>query len=276
MRNPARRSTSRHAFEADEHYLDDEFVPGDRAGPPLVRRRRKALLRGVVILGALSGGWALLDDQASWPPWLQFDTMALSTWIDRNMRGPVEPAVPTVASASPSGNAAPTMKPAPLEPPPSSEPTPVPGRTAVPADAAATVPPLSTAALPPASSGGDDSQAASLRPSSADPADPYQMRAEAVGLHPDLSRVLLTRLSPADYRNAGIAIQTAMAETSDSAVFIWPRQRKPELAHFKVHFVPGAAQGCRRYVVTVTKDGWMTTALPMEKCGSAAGRTRRE
>ena len=102
------------------------------------------------------------------------------------------------------------------------------------------------------------------------------MRAVAVGLHPDLSRVLLARLSPTDYRNAGIAIQSAVAETSDSAVFVWPRQRKPELALFQVRFVPGAAQGCRRYVVTIAKDGWLTTALPMERCGPHAGRSRRE
>jgi hypothetical protein len=96
------------------------------------------------------------------------------------------------------------------------------------------------------------------------------VRAAAVGLHPDLSRVLLERLSRADYRNAGIAIQTALAETPDSAVFVWPRQRKPELALFQVRFVAGAAPGCRRYVVTVTKDAWLTTAMPMEKCGAAA------
>ena len=100
-----------------------------------------------------------------------------------------------------------------------------------------------------------------------DRTDPYQVRAESIGLHPGLSRVLLTRLSDADYRNAAHAIKTAVTETSDSAIFIWPRQRTPELAVFKVHFVPGAASDCRRYVVTITKDGWMTTALPMERCG---------
>ena len=100
------------------------------------------------------------------------------------------------------------------------------------------------------------------------------MRAVAVGLHPDLSRVLLARLSPTDYRNAGIAIQTAVAETPDSGVFVWPRQRKPELALFQVRFVPGAAPSCRRYVVTVTKDGWLTTAPPMEKCGPEFGQQR--
>ena len=57
------------------------------------------------------------------------------------------------------------------------------------------------AAAPPAI---DEPAAAPLPPPTPDPADPYQMRASAVGLHPDLSRVLLTRLSPTDYRNAGI------------------------------------------------------------------------
>ena len=79
---------------------------------------------------------------------------------------------------------------------------------------------------------------------------------------------------PTDYRNAEIAIQTAVAKTADDAVFVWPRQRKPELALFRVRFVPGAAPECRRYVVTVTKDGWSTTAPPMEKCGSAAPQKR--
>ena len=104
--------------------------------------------------------------------------------------------------------------------------------------------------------------------------DPYQKRAAAVGLHPNLSRVLLARLSQTDYRNAGIAIQRAVAGTPDTGVFVWPQQRKPELALFEVRFVPGAAPHCRRYVVTVTKDRWSTTALPMEKCGSrlAAGK----
>ncbi len=131
-------------------------------------------------------------------------------------------------------------------------------------------------ASPPATARPDEPQAQPLPPPAADPTDPYSLRAEAVGLHPDLSRVLLARLSPTDYRNAGIAIKTALAETPDGAVFVWPRQRKPQLALFKVHFVPGAPPGCRRYVVTVTKDGWLTTALPMEKCGPQSGRPRRD
>jgi hypothetical protein len=115
-----------------------------------------------------------------------------------------------------------------------------------------------------------------LPPLTIDRADPLQVRAEAVGLHPGVSRVLLGRLSEADYRNAGVAIKTALAETPDNAVHVWPRQRKPELAVFKVHFVPGAASDCRRYVVTVTKDGWMTTALPMERCGAHVRQALRK
>jgi hypothetical protein len=65
-----------------------------------------------------------------------------------------------------------------------------------------------------------------------------------------------------------------VAKTPDNDVFVWPKQRKPELALFRVHFVPGAAPTCRRYVVTVTKDGWSTTAPPMEKCGASSGGRR--
>jgi hypothetical protein len=97
--------------------------------------------------------------------------------------------------------------------------------------------------------------------------DPYQKKAEAVGLNPDVSRALLKKLSKADYRNAGIAIKTALAETADSDVFNWPREKKAGLAQFEVKFVTGAEEKCRRYVVTITKDRWSTTAPPMEKCG---------
>ena len=46
------------------------------------------------------------------------------------------------------------------------------------------------------------------------------------------------------------------------------REGKAEVEDiFEVRFVPGAAEDCRRYVVTVTKDRWSTTAPPMEKCG---------
>jgi hypothetical protein len=141
------------------------------------------------------------------------------------------------------------------------------------------MPPQAVAADPPAPGAQSDVTTASIEPQAeaaapqplpppiVDPADPYQKRAVAVGLHPKLSRVLLTKLSAADYRNAQTAIETAVAKTPDTGTFVWPRQRTPELALFEVHFVPGAAPHCRRYVVIVTKDRWSTTALPMEKCG---------
>ncbi|MCC0008899.1 MAG: hypothetical protein H6875_00430 [Hyphomicrobiaceae bacterium] len=106
-----------------------------------------------------------------------------------------------------------------------------------------------------------------LPPLQVDPADPYQKRALAAGLHPDLSRVLLKGMSSTDYRNAREAVRKALNDASDDATFVWPRQRVPKQALFKVHFVAGAPSDCRRYVVTITKDGWTTTAQPMEQCG---------
>ena len=98
--------------------------------------------------------------------------------------------------------------------------------------------------------------------------DPYRRKAESVGLHPDLSRAVLSRLTPADYRNAAYAIRKAIKTVPNDGEFTWPRARKPGAAVFSVHFVPGAEHDCRRYVVTVTKNRWTSTALPMEKCGA--------
>jgi hypothetical protein len=140
----------------------------------------------------------------------------------------------------------------------------------IPAPAAAAPAPVTTASLPAAKS--DAPADAAWQPPRADPSDPLQVRAEAVGLHPDLSRAVLARLSAEDFRNAGLAIKTALVETPDDGVHAWPRQRKPEQALFQVRFVPGAGPNCRRYVVVVTKDRWSTTALPMERCGTHVAR----
>lgn len=268
MRAPARHSETAYGPDgADEQYAPGELLPGERIGPLRAGTGGKVILRGIIILIAVGGGWALLGDWATWPDWLRAQIAAVTSSMDRSVPGPVEPRASLVATASPPAGAVPTTKPAALDAPPASLKPPTPPG----AEAKSAAPPLTTAALPQAATAYEPPA-----PPTTGPADPYQVRAEAVGLHPDLSRVLLARLSPTDYRNAGIAIRTAMAETPDSAVYIWPRQRKPELALFKVRFVPGAAPGCRRYVVTVTKDGWVTTALPMEKCGSEARRARRE
>jgi hypothetical protein len=124
---------------------------------------------------------------------------------------------------------------------------------------------LPAAPNPPASQESKTGTAYTAPP--APPADPNRKKAEAVGLHPDISAALLARLTAADFRNARLAIDTALAETADDATYVWPRKRAKGLALFKVHFVPGAGRNCRRYVVTIAKDGWLTTALPMERCG---------
>ena len=249
------------AFGADEDYAPGEFFAGERICPPRGGGGGTAMLRAyVVIFIALGVGWALLTKQSTWQEWASAVTVVVSPLMDR-VTPAVAPNVTTAVTEVPAKPAAPDPTPSSLQPLEFKE-------VAAPQDEAVQSAPQAppTVATPAAPNGSDESQA--LPPPAVDHADPYQMRASAVGLHPDLSRVLLAKLSPADYRNAGVAIQTAVAKTPDNGVFIWPRQRKPDLALFEVHFVPGAAPDCRRYVVTVTKDGWSTTALPMEKCGS--------
>ena len=269
---PARRASARaeySAFDADGY---GEFLPGERIGRPLGRGPGRAILRGLVILIVLGGGWALVDAQSALPRWLVNEIVAAySSWswewsIPKRIEQPRSAAL----AAAPTGSA-----PAPL--PPVTDATAalleVPPRPVV-----TTVPPVAATgeAAPVSGEVSGEVPGAPLPPPTVDPSDPYQRRAEAVGLHPQLSRVLLARLTPADYRNAGIAIATAISQTPDHGVLVWPRQRTPEQALFQVRFVAGAAPGCRRYVVSVTKDGWLTTAPPMEKCGAQLRRQARD
>ena len=231
-------------FDAGDDYMAPELLAGERIGAPLPRTGRKRLLRRSATLAlALGGGWAYWNDHVSVPPWL---SAAISSAMspsppamDRKVAETVVPPAPEVVKPLPMVEVAAT---------PGADPA-----------AAATAPAAADAA-----------EAAGPEPlpqPKADKADPYAKRAAAAGLHPDLSRVLLERMTPGDYKNAGIAIKTALAETADSGVYVWPRERKPDAALFEVHFVAGAPSGCRRYVVAVTMDGWLTTALPVEKCG---------
>ena len=249
-----------------DDFADDEFLPGERIGPPLRTRGQIFLRRALVVLIAAGGGWELYVHRTTWPGWLAAQTAAVSAAFERSPSRAAEPVTWPTPPRPPPFVAVSTPKPVAEVPP---LPPPSPATTAT-----AASPATKMAALPPAAADADE-PTGPLRPPIADPADPYQVRALAVGLHPELSRVLLARLSPTDYRNAGIAIRTALAETPDTGVFEYPPQRKRELALFRVHFVRGAASGCRRYVVTVGKDGWMTTAPPMEKCGAEVGPTAR-
>ncbi|MBO0741770.1 MAG: hypothetical protein J2P51_10120 [Hyphomicrobiaceae bacterium] len=272
---PARRSRVR-ADYGDEPYGYGEFLPGERIGPPLGRGPGRALLRGLVILIVLGGGWALVDAQSDLPKWLVSEIVAAYSSWDWSIPKRIERPAPAAFANAPSGPGPAAMQttgsaPAPLSPAPEATASlEVPPRPVV-----TTVPPVAATAEAAAPATGEV-PGTPLPPPTVDPTDPYQRRAEAVGLHPQLSRVLLARLSPTDYRNAGIAIETAVSQTPDHGVLVWPRQRTPEQALFQVRFVAGAAPGCRRYVVSVTKDGWLTTAPPMEKCSAQLRRQARD
>jgi hypothetical protein len=253
-----------YAAEVDEAYADTtsqlqpgDFEPGERIGRPLINARRKVLVRALVVsmLGA-AGSWAWLNHQATLTDWGSATVAAIAPLLEQKTPAP------TAQS--------------PLSPPQQSAGMP---QTWPASSSSPAVSPLTAASLAPTPADPDTDATASplekLPPPVIDPADPYQKRALAVGLHPDLSRVLLAKLSPADFRNAGVAIKTALSETADTEIYVWPRQRTAELALFQVKFVAGAPSDCRRYVVMVTKDGWLTTALPMEKCGVRMKEARK-
>src|SRR5690606_17354907 len=284
----ARRSTanySRHGvFDPDEDYAFDELMPGERVCPPPYRSRGAAILRSLVFVLILAGGgWMWLNDRAPWPWWLDIATdFSRIEQLLADRDGQFASAAAGVGSpAIEKSGAVPVDKPverlkldgsAPAEAIPEMAPTQVEPAIDIVThnEAEGSADALEAeelAALPDEEGSAGEPEAARLPPPRVDPDDPYQKRALDVGLHPGLSRVLLERMSPADYRNAGIAIKKALDQSND-AVVVWPSRRKPELALFRVRFVPGAAPDCRRYVVTITKDGWTTTALPMENCGS--------
>ena len=268
--NPTADTSEYRSYSSDQ-FVYGELAPGERIGPPLGNMRRKAFLRGCMLLSILvGGGWALQQEPPPWAKTLVADATAMFASLTRPS--------PTVAPAV-AASAAPLL-PAIVDAPMKTtalDASSIPREAAAPVKATASPETKATTAnnapakideLPTANKSADDIPGAPLKPPVVDPADPYQVKASAVGLHSDLSRVLLAKLSATDYRNAGIAIKTAITETPDDGAYIWPKQRKPELALFKVHFVPGAPVQCRRSVVSISKDGWLTTALPMEKCGT--------
>jgi hypothetical protein len=261
---PARHSATRDAFYASyDHYQDVanfDVVPEQRIGRPLSNRAGRTILKlGVFALILAAGAWLVRDN----PTILE----TLSKEISRLKIAALTPQAETKSSAP----TAPRLI-SPLNPTP-------PAETATQPEALAPQPPaplqIITAnaqepASPPAPTPSASSEGTTGTPYAAPPpppTDPNRKKAEAVGLHPDISAALLARLTAADFRNARLAIDTALAETADDGIYVRPSKRTRGLALFKVHFVPGAGQNCRRYVVTIAKDGWLTTALPMERCG---------
>lgn len=274
-----------------------EIAPDDRIGTPLKRRRLRAFLIRIVMLSVLGGsGYGLYEYQSIWMPWVTELTRERTAVITAKSSAGSQPPLPPLVQ-SPG---------APIEPGSAAGP-PVSGPAKPAGEALSPKPPAAssdaqraTAALPiiepikpqdakstaPSAAGASATVAAAAAPAASVPraSTPYQApsetagpagssaalnlrRAGAAGLHPDLSSVILARLSPADFQNAGAAINRAVTDVADDDVLVWPKQRKAGEAQFRVHFVAGAEQGCRRYVVTIAKDGWLTTALPMEKCG---------
>ena len=151
----ARHSTARTAygaFDAEDRYAHDELWPGERIGPPPSGSAGKTILRGVVlVLIALGGGWAVMGDQAAWRDWRSIEA-AVSSWVKRNVPGPVEPAALAVAAPHPPARTEPLVQPSTLEAPPPIVQSPAPSKPPATPGAAARsqAPPLTTAALPPA------------------------------------------------------------------------------------------------------------------------------
>ncbi len=250
---------------------DWALTPEDRVGPPLKPRRpwRRRIMM-LAVLAAAGWTWYAGPPQAV-SDWLPADLASLTQGFDialfSGAKSSTETPPPAAAIQAPEPlpTTALAARTEALPPPEPATADHAPDEKAPPPGAPKPVI-VANAAPVPRSSARHDNNAP------APPGDPLRAKAEGVGLHPDLSRVLLLRLSEADYRNAALAIRKALADNADTAVVVHPRKRQSDLAQFKVHFVTGAAAACRRYVVAIAKDGWLTTALPVEKCGVVAKR----
>lgn len=268
---------ARHAFGLHDHPSDDyaaalrselDIMPDDRIGPLRPHRRGRRLAATLLVPIVLGGGWLIADARPHWPAWLHEMAAAIPSLIERQLPQRKPGPDPELAGRETAPAAAPASSEPPAAPDTSASAVAAtdPGGTSEPAQTAPVTvvlePPLATVAEAPA---------VAPQPK---PSDPRQARAVAAGLHPELSPVLLSRLSQTDLRNAGIAIRNALAAGKDDAIYVWPRPAEPGRALYHVYFVPGAAEGCRRYVVTIAKDGWETTALPMERCGASTDRPR--
>lgn len=266
-RRPAQRAPNPPADPLSLRLSDD-----DRVGPPVAGRTRGARLLRVLFLAlAASGGWTALRHD-TFGPWLVSSVQP----ILRPATGHNDATTTAQDEQPPSGNLAPSPdatnpdSPSPITTAAIPSPGPNGPASPPPAGHASAMSPASASNPTPVAPAGT----AYLPPSRPD-SDPLLQRAAAAGLHAGLSRVVLARLSTTDFENAAAAIRKAVAETPDDGKLVWPRQRTPRQAVFKIHFVAGAAADCRRYVVTITKDGWSTTALPMERCGTSGPSPHR-
>ena len=293
---PSTHGRSSHSDDSDNPEFRWEIDPGDPIAPPPRSRRGRTLIRLLAVALVAGGGWMLVSERPQLTA-AAFDWLASAMTNVRTALTPVEPANP----GAPEPLAQLTPMPVAARPPDVGQPLQTENSTAM---AAATTEPGASQSAPlrtinsqpetGADTAGESVNDASQRSASVSSAsaagnthvnkvintepaqvptpsiDPLRKRAEAVGLHPDLSSALLEHLSKKDLANAKIAIDTALKKTPDNSVYVWPLKKKTGLARFRIHFVAGAALNCRRYVVTVAKDGWLTTALPMQRCGVKA------
>lgn len=244
-----------------------ELESGDRMCAPLEEPRGSTFWPAALVIAvALTAGWII----AQFPGATQAIKDTASALVTANASEPAPIATPLAPDAS-------------APPLPAAEPTEIAaapgvsaGEPAAPvsepnASVSPDTPTLATEETTPAATTDAAAPAEPLPKPVADPRDPNQKRALAAGLHPDVSKALLARMTEADYSNARNAAETALLQTGDG-VLLWPTTgaksgAKSAAALFEIKFVAGAAPGCRRYVVIITKDRWSTTAPPMEKCG---------
>ena len=244
---------------AGDDYGSLELYSAERVGAPLPSRWKRLLRRSFLLMSLLGAGYAAVHAPQSWRDWASGkigSAFAVFEAPAKLQSGPPDASQTSLAEQK------------------ASAPQPLAQNDVADAPAVAAPVVVATPEAGPEVSGeandGNDEPAApsALPPPVVNPADPLETRAVSAGLHPGLSRALLAKLTPDDFHNAHVAIQTALAETPDAQVFEFPKPRKAAQALFEVHFVPGAPADCRRYVVTVAKDRWLTTALPMEKCAA--------
>lgn len=229
-----------------------DLEPGERIGRPLPSRLARAVRRMLLLIVLGGAGWAWLEHRATVDMLISRAAKEAFMLIDR------PPPLATGTAQLPLDKSAVRE----ASPPP-------PSAVAEPSVE------FASAADPTTTGDADDAPPAAraptepLPPPVVDPGDALQAKALAAGLHPGLSRVLLEALSKTDFANARTAISKALAAPSDTRSLTFPARRQDGLAQFEVTLVVGARVDCRRYVVRVGKSGWLTTALPMERCGIA-------
>src|SRR5262245_2947684 len=180
---PAWRGRARASADEDPVFDDDgysfEFEPGERIGEPLPARGSSLPGAILMILIMSAAAWGWLYAPAEWLSLLGERAAAVASLMSSTSPAAVTSEVSTIATADATIPAAPVPETQAAEAPAVSG-------DAVPDPVTKDGAPVETASIDPVAAA-----PAPLPPPRVDPGDPYQKRAVAVGLHPDLSRVLL-------------------------------------------------------------------------------------